>query len=291
MGCGGSSAADAAQPVQTPGLQFAWPQSGDILIKTVKFRAEYDPRNKELNVRLSEKKLTESRLVWNSGQFTLEDVRTIDTISGQISPGLGVKLQFFITSDGKFRDMLSTQRVLEQLAAAQKVYLSPEHVRHATDKLVGEMRKQWSRWVEFWITPHASSGSVQSCGRSCLKLSSTKDHNADIASFLAKKFGSQVSNVVMAETSNSVAAIIERLGLRPHTVKMRSYRYLCLDVGGAPIREMWEETGFTVFCWPDIPELSSEQYIRGEMDRLTSGVNKIVEAMHQRMSYLHNTEP
>lgn len=290
MGCGSSSSSDSTEPSAKPGLLFSWPKSGNITLKTVKFRAEYDPRSKELVIRLNDKTVTESRLSWNSGQFELEDIRKVDTLRGQAEPVNGLKLQFIVTSEGRFRDMLSTQKLLEQLAVAQKVYLTLEQIHKATNKLVKEVQKQWGRWVEAWLSPHISNGVVQSCGRTCAKLVSSTEHKEDIPAFLSAKFGPNVSHVIMAETSDSVSAVIERQTLRPHVVKMRSYRYLCLNVGERKVRDIWEETAMTVFAWPDIPQLSSDAFLKSEMSKMATGVSQLIESMHQRVNYLHQSE-
>jgi len=153
MGCGSSSSTDSSQPSSKPGLLFSWPKAGNILLKTVKFRAEYDPRSKELVIRLSDKTVTESRLIWNGDKFELEDIRKVDTISGKAEPVTGLKLQFIVSPEGRFRDMLSTQKLLEQLAIAQKVNLSLNQIHKATNKLVKEVKNQWGRWVEAWLSP------------------------------------------------------------------------------------------------------------------------------------------
>lgn len=290
MGCGSSSSTDSSQPSSKPGLLFSWPKAGNILLKTVKFRAEYDPRSKELVIRLSDKTVTESRLIWNGDKFELEDIRKVDTISGKAEPVTGLKLQFIVSPEGRFRDMLSTQKLLEQLAIAQKVNLSLNQIHKATNKLVKEVKNQWGRWVEAWLSPHTSNGPVQSCGRPCLKLLSSTDHREDIPTFLAAKYGPNVSHVIMAETSDSVSAVVEKQTLRPHIVKMRSYRYLCLDVGGRKVRDIWEETAMTVFVWPDIPQLGTDAFLKSETAKMAIGVSQLVESMHQRLQFLHQSE-
>lgn len=290
MGCGGSSSTDSLSPARKPGLTFSWPKSGHITLKTSKFRAEYDPVRRELVIKLSDKTVTESRLDWINDRFEMEDVRSLDTITGRSTPVSGLRLQFVVGADGKFRDMLATQTVLEQLAIAQKVYLPMDQVHKATNKLVKEVKKQWGRWVETWLSPHTSSGPTQSCGRPCIKVLSSTDHKDDIPSFLASKYGPGVSRVIMAETSDSVSAVIEKQTMRPHVVKMRNYRYLCLDVGGRKVRDIWEETGLTIFVWPDIPQLGTDAYLKSEMAKLSNGVGQLIEAMNQRIHFLHQSE-
>jgi len=67
---------------------------------------------------------------------------------------------------------------------------------------------------------------------------------------------------------------------------MRRYRYLCVDIQGKQVREMWEEASLTLFCWADLPETGDIQYLKEPWDSLSEQVNKLVEVLNQRIDYV-----
>lgn len=283
MGCGGGKQKTSV-PARSYSLSFAWPATGQVHIKTVKFRAEFDQKTQEIVIKLSDSRITESQLTWERGHFSLRDEMTYDKITKKTQETPGIAMDFDVSSEGRFEELKEADELLERLVTSQKVTLPAAKAEKAKGKLLSEVKSQWSRWVEMWLTPHTGT-EISSCGKACVELNYSKQQS-DIDAFLEQKYGESADNFILTEASHSVAAVAELKTLRPHRVRMRRYRYLCLDIQGKQVREMWEEASLTLFCWEDLPETRDANYLKEHWDILSEQVNKLVEVLNQRVDYV-----
>lgn len=283
MGCGGGKSKTSV-PGRSYSLAFAWPSSGEVTIKTIKFRAEFDPKKQEIAIKLSDNRLTESKLTWEEGRFSLRDEVIYDKITKKTQETPGIAMEFDVSSEGRFEELKEADELLGRLLTSQKVSLPAAKAEKAKEKLQSEVKSQWSRWVEMWLTPHAGT-EVNSCGQPCVELTYSKQQSG-IDAFLEQKFGEGADNFILTEASHSVTAVAELKTLRPHRVRMRRYRYLCLDIQGQQVREMWEEASLTLFCWADLAETAEAGYLKEHWDSLSEQVNKLVEVLNQRIDYV-----
>lgn len=283
MGCG-SGKQNTSVPVRTYTLSFAWPETGEVPIKTVKFRAEFDQKTQEIAIKLTDTKLTQSRLTWENGVFTLQDEEIYDKITKKTQETPGFPMEFYVNPEGKFEELKEADELLARIMTSQKVTLSGKKLDKAREKLQTEVKSQWGRWVEMWLTPRTGT-EVTSNGVDCVELTYSKQLSG-IDDFLERKYGQEADNFVFTESLSTVTAVVEKSSLRPHRVRMRKNRYLCVDIEGKKIREMWEEASLTVFCWADLPDSSDQRYYKEHWDSLSDQVNKLVEGLNLRIEQL-----
>jgi hypothetical protein len=95
MGCGGAKGI-SAPAVQTKTLK--WGAQGKVKLKTIKFKAVYNPTTQEVDIDLSSNQVAESLLSWNGTTLSIVNTKVIDYETQEETSSPPLQLEFTVSA-------------------------------------------------------------------------------------------------------------------------------------------------------------------------------------------------
>lgn len=285
MGCGGAKGVSAPK-LQTTALK--WGSQGRINLKTIKFKAVYNPASQEVDIDLSSNQVAESTLSWNGTIVSLINTKLVDIETQEEVAAPPLRIEFEVSPEGKFIRLSNEPEYCKIMGESQGYPIITEQQRALILKSGRtEASKLWKMFYESWVNTTLKPAKVESFGKPALRwVSNTASDQKALEDFLMKKYPGEEIDVKAATVEESVVAILEDMTMRPHTIRTRKSRYIVMKSPVRNIIEMTEEVQLYMFCWADVPELGGLTALTEEFNKLNKGISAVLDQFNLSVSAL-----
>jgi hypothetical protein len=287
MGCGGAKHI-SAPTVTTKTLK--WGAQGKVKLKTIKFKAVYNPATQEVDIDLSSNQVAESLLAWNGTTLSIVNTKVIDFETQEETTSPPLKLEFTVSAEGKYNQISNGQEYCKTLGEFQgHPHLTPQQNAFILKAAGAEAAVLWGKFYEYWLEPSLKLNKVTSYEKAAVRTVKNITRNQeDLEQFLAKKYAGEELDIKAATVEESVAVVLEETTMRPHTVKVRNSRYVVFNSPMRNVIEMTEEIVLTMFCWSDIPEIGGLTALSEEYKNLNKGISSVLDQFNLSVSALRH---
>lgn len=148
------------------------------------------------------------------------------------------------------------------------------------NKLTKDCQDFWLFIRSLWAKqpPDAHKSPITHCEKECTKVIVTKEADrAKLETHLIKNF--KANEFIEIEREIKASAILQNNNHRPHIIKIRRGSYIHVKTDDGRLDEMEEEVRVLIFCWDEIPELDSDQFLNIERERMKKGSEAVISEL------------
>lgn len=262
MGSSGSGKSVSTQ-------SFSWGPVGNVTIRTIRYTGLFDQSKDVISAKQPKNRFTESVLSWVNQEYTLEDLRTTDYDTGQTVEFPTFIARFRVSDTQEFESLIDTDGLITDYTAIHKKKLSAVDSAKLIDQVTNKCKDLWNYSRYLWLKYQSvtQKHSINHCGADCIVISLTKDaESSQLMRYIQSKYQPDRIGEVSRRINGKM--IVNKITNKPHQVFIRKNSYAELIKKEEVKSEVSEEIIQIIYCWEDIPQLASENYIKSELRKL-----------------------
>ena len=276
----------AAVSGHTSIVRFSWGIVGSVIIRVFKYYGIFDQITDTISAEIPKNRFAETQLSWVNREFALEDLHIIDLDTGKITDIPSVKARFRVSASDQFECLIETEELLSTYTTIYRKQLTPAQQVLLLEKIANECKSMWSYSRALWIRHQSTftKKKINHCAAECLELSLNIDSSPDdLKKFITEKYSPDRIGLLQRRLKAKI--IVDKNTTKPHVIVIRKSSYAEISKNSEKKSEVHEEIKLLVFCWDDIPQLASDNFIKSEIRKLIELIKVQLKDFKQKQKH------